>query len=91
VSERKRLGDRPTPDLVVVLLTICVVFVVVFSLVGAVVLRIVEPTTDLTNIAKSIAGITNTLIGAVVGYLAGRGVIPSETKTTKRQQPKGPS
>jgi hypothetical protein len=81
------MRKRSTPDLIVILLTSCVVFVVVFSLIGAVVLRIVSPSSDLTQIAKSIAGITNTLIGAVVGYLAGRGVIPKEPPTDEGDKP----
>jgi len=70
-----RLRDRPTPDLVVIALAGVVVFSVAMTTVGAVVLRIVDPSADLDKVAARLADVTNTLIGAIVGYLAGRGVV----------------
>ena len=75
-----RLRDRPTADLVVLGLAVVVAFSVVVSTLGAIVLKIVEPHTDLTKIGARLADVTNTLIGAIVGYLAGRGIDPNEKK-----------
>lgn len=72
--EPKRLRDRPTADLVVIFLAGVVGVVVVLSLVGAFVARATDPDLDLTPIAARLADVTNTLIGAIVGYLAGRGI-----------------
>jgi hypothetical protein len=68
-----RLRDRPTADLVVLGLALVVGFSVVATTVGALLLRIVDPSADLTKIGARLADVTNTLIGAIVGYLAGRG------------------
>jgi len=44
------------------------------SLVIVLIARLAEPSVDLDKAAARIADVTNTLIGAIVGYLAGRGV-----------------
>lgn len=71
-----RLRDRPTADLVVMWLAGIVGVCVIGSLLGALVLRITDTTADLDKIAARLADVLNTLIGAIVGYLAGRGVEP---------------
>lgn len=81
-----RLRDRPTPDLVVMGLALVVAFSVVAWTIGAIVLRVYNPDANLDKVAIRLAGITNTLIGAIVGYLAGRGVPPNG----KSDPPKGP-
>jgi hypothetical protein len=73
-----RLRDRPTADLVVLGLAMVVAFSVIATTVGAVILRVTDPHADLTKIAARLADVTNTLIGAIVGYLAGRGTPPKE-------------
>jgi hypothetical protein len=69
-----KLRDRPTADLVVLLLTAMVLFVIGFALVGVVVIEVTSSSIDVAKIAGRIAAFTNTIIGAIVGYLAGRGV-----------------
>lgn len=72
------LRDRPTPDLVVMWLAGIVGVCVIGSLLGAMVLRITDHSADLDKIAARLADVLNTLIGAIVGYLAGRGVTPAD-------------
>lgn len=65
---------RATSDLIVLSLTGVVAFVVIAGIVGSIVWEIADPhNADLDELAKRIGDITNTLIGAIVGYLAGRG------------------
>lgn len=65
---------RATSDLIVMALTAVVGFVVVAGIVGSIVWEILSPhDADLAELAKRLGDITNTLIGAIVGYLAGRG------------------
>lgn len=71
------LRERDTPDLVVMFFAILVGVVVVAGVIGGVIWRLVDPDADLVALVDRISDITNTLIGAVVGYLAGRGVLPS--------------
>jgi len=67
----RRFRDRPTGELMVLLIaaTICT-----YILATMVVLLILAITTDrdLSNPARNIADIINTLIGLLAGYLAGR-------------------
>jgi len=76
------LGDRPTPDLVVILLALFVGFVLVVSTIGVVVLEATDHGADVDELIVRTADITNTLIGALVGYLAGRGVIPASSQSS---------
>lgn len=68
-----RLRDRPTADLVVMFLAGIVGVLVIGSLAAVIVFRLVNESVDLDKAAARIADVTNTLIGAIVGYLAGRG------------------
>lgn len=72
--EPKRLRDRPTADLIVMFLAGLVGVCVVGALLVITVARFSDPGLDLDKAAARIADVTNTLIGAIVGYLAGRGV-----------------
>lgn len=63
---------RTTADLVILALTGVVATVVLVSIVGIIVLEIVRPAAEITVLASRVAGIVNTLIGVIAGYLAGR-------------------
>jgi predicted membrane protein len=76
----KRLRDRPTADLVVMWLAGIVGVLVIGSLLAVVLARLYSDHVDLDKAAARIADVTNTLIGAIVGYLAGRGVETSPPK-----------
>jgi hypothetical protein len=68
-----KLGDRPTPDLVVMALVAIVAVLLVGSMVAVVILEATNHEADLPALAGKLADVTNTLIGAIVGYVAGRG------------------
>lgn len=69
------LGDRSTPDLVVLLLTVVVAFVIVASTVIGMVELIVLGGKGETVISllKSVGELTGSLIAVIVGYVGGRG------------------
>jgi Na+/H+ antiporter NhaA len=69
-----RLRDRPTPDLIVLALTAIVIMVLAITVVALVITEIWYPERDQTELAKRIGSIMSSLIAAIVGYLAGRGV-----------------
>jgi hypothetical protein len=69
------LRRRDTPDLIVMWLAGVVAVILLVSLVGGIVWKINDPDADISELAARVGDITNTLIGAVVGYLAGRGVV----------------
>lgn len=69
-----RLRDRPTPDLIVIGLTIIVGAILLVTTATLVISEIWYPDRDLAQLGDRIATITSSLIAAIVGYLAGRGV-----------------
>lgn len=71
-----RLRDRPTSDLVVMFLAALVGFILVVATFGVILLELYGDDVDISVLATRLAAITNTLIGAIVGYLAGRGTDP---------------
>jgi hypothetical protein len=70
----RRLRDRPTPDLIVLALTAVVVLVLIVTVFALVVTEIWYPDRDQTDLAKRVGQIMSSLVAAIVGYLAGRGV-----------------
>jgi succinate dehydrogenase hydrophobic anchor subunit len=68
-----RLRDRPTPDLIVMALTGLVVVLLVGSMLAVLILELTGSSEDIPALAGKLADVTNTLIGAVVGYIAGKG------------------
>lgn len=66
-----KLGERPTADLVIIWLA-GVVGVVVIVFACAVLYVGAFTDHDISTLATRIAAIINTLIGAIVGFVAGR-------------------
>ena len=67
------ITDRPTADVVVLILTVVAAASVLLVGVGLFALALVRPGTDVTAALEALAAVLTLLIGAVVGYLAGRG------------------
>lgn len=80
MSPVEKLRRRATPDLIVIGFACVIAFVVVSAVIGAIVWRIVDPDADIDDLTARVGDLVNTLVGAVVGYLAGRGVIPHEAE-----------
>lgn len=68
-----RLRTRSTSDLIVMFLAALVAVVILVTLVGGIIWRINDPDADLDQLVKWVGDLTGTLVGAVVGYLAGKG------------------
>lgn len=68
----RRLRDRSTGDLLVLMVTMTVCATILLS--GAVILvtEIINPETDTSDGLRTITGILNTLIGLIAGFLAGK-------------------
>ena len=78
------MRQRPTADLIVFALTGIVGFVIVVSIVGGVIWKITSPEANIIELAQRIGDLVNTLIGAIVGYLAGRGTAATLRNTPPR-------
>jgi len=68
----RRLRDRSTGDLLVLMVTATVCVAILASGVTIVVVEITRPETDTADGLKTITGIINTLIGLLAGFLAGK-------------------
>jgi hypothetical protein len=70
----ERLRNRPTADIIVFGMAAIVGFVIVAGVIGGVIWKIVDgDNADIDQLIKWIGDLTSTLIGAIVGFLAGRG------------------
>jgi hypothetical protein len=69
----KRLRDRDTPDLIVLFLALLVGIILGVELIVIVVTLFLQPGYDLSEAVAALTDVTNTLIAAVVGFVAGRG------------------
>lgn len=67
-----RLRDKPTGDLMVLMIATTVCSSVFVGGAALVALAIFRPDLDTSNFARNIADLLNTLIGLLAGFLAGR-------------------
>ena len=71
------IKHRPTADLVIIFLA-GVVGISVLTITVGIILAAIFTDFDTTNLATRVGAIINTLTGAIVGYVAGRGTTTSE-------------
>jgi NhaP-type Na+/H+ or K+/H+ antiporter len=67
-----RLRDRPTGELMVLMVAGTVCGSVIFGGAALVLISLFQPEADTTQAARQIADLLNTLIGLLAGFLAGR-------------------
>jgi hypothetical protein len=67
-----RLRDRPTGDILVLLVAGTVCFGVLASGLIIAVISLVHPETDVSNWIARVSAILNTMVGLLAGFLAGR-------------------
>ena len=72
-----RLRERPTGDLMVLMVALTVCGSVVFGGMAIIVVTLVRPDVDVSNAARNIADLLNTLIGLLAGFLAGSAALGS--------------
>jgi hypothetical protein len=67
-----RFRDRPTADLIVIVLTGLVATIILVSVAGIFLLEVFRPEVNVEKLAARIGTIISTLVGAIVGYVAGK-------------------
>lgn len=68
----RRLRDRPTGDLLVMMIAMTICLVVLGAMSGVLLLVVFRPDeTLIARIVTAIVGTVNTLIGLLAGYIAG--------------------
>jgi hypothetical protein len=66
------LTERPTADVVLLILVTLLALVVAVTTIGVMTLTITRPDLDLTVAVNNLGNTTSALTGAVLGFLAGR-------------------
>jgi len=64
--------ERSTIDLVVIILSITIGGVLLLSVFGALLMKLIHPVTDISRAVEAITNITTTIVGALVGFIGGR-------------------
>jgi hypothetical protein len=77
------MRERTTVDLVVIVFTLMVAFSVFSATVGIIVGKIVHPEIDVSPAGEIIAGIIETVVGALIGFVGGRAVGRNEANGSK--------
>lgn len=68
----KLIADRTTTEIVILVFTGVVSFSVTFLVVGAVVMRLMNPNAEMKPAAELIANIVSTIVGTLLGFIGGR-------------------
>ena len=68
-----RLRDRSTSDLVVIFLAGLVGFMLVVSILGIIALEMIDYHINTDLAVARISAIVNTLVGSIIGFVAGKG------------------
>lgn len=72
------MRDRPTADLIMVFLAGVTGATIFLCVLAILFLEVTKPSVNTTALASRLAGMVNSLIGAIVGYVAGRGTSRNE-------------
>lgn len=75
-----RMRDRPTADLIVIFLAFVVGTILLVTTMAVIFLAVFEPQADASEVIQRIGTIVANLAGAIVGYIAGRGVNEGTTE-----------
>lgn len=81
------LRDRPTPDLIVIFLTGIIGTTVILVLSTSMILNLTGHSKEAGDAITWLGRITNTLVGGVFGYLAGRSVTNGNGKKEGKNDP----
>lgn len=92
IPAQARFRDRPTGDLLVLMIAGTVCFGVLASGAIIAVVVLLHPETDVSNWISRVSGILNTMVGLLAGFLAGRGtvLVKSGEGTFKTEVPDEP-
>lgn len=66
------MSDRPTREVVLVILAATAAVAFVIAVVGVVLIELDNPATDTTAAAGTLGGVLTAMLGIVVGYALGR-------------------
>lgn len=74
------ISERPTPDIILLIVTLLVATAILMAGVGIFVIAIVHPEFPIRDAFEAFGQVIGLMIGSVLGYLAGKGRSPSSTE-----------
>lgn len=84
---KPRIRERDTPDIIVLWLAGIIGVVVVSTTAAILFAALTDANINVTKVASGLSDLTTSLIAAVVGYLAGRGVYVGPTQSPPPSPP----
>lgn len=73
------ISKRSAADVVVIILAGVVAVLLIVAVIGSVILKIIHPGIDLSNVSEVVTNTLGTIVGALVGFIGGRAYGKSET------------
>jgi len=74
------ISERPTADIVLLILTLVIALSILFTGLGIFILAALHPEYDLSAAFNQFGNVIGLMIGAILGYLAGKGRSPWSTE-----------
>lgn len=71
------MRERPVGEIILLTLTATVCFVIICVVAGVVVIEVVDPSADTGEAQRTIDGVIELMLGAVLGFMA-RNTMPSK-------------
>jgi hypothetical protein len=78
------LDRRSAADVVVIIFAAVVAAILILTLIGAVVLKLVHPDMDLSTVSQVMTNTLGTIVGALVGFIGGKAVGKAEANGMKK-------
>lgn len=75
----KKLLARPAVDIVIVMVTFIIGALLLITAVAVVLIELIQPETDTSDLIRMESEILGVLVGALVGVIGGRGIGKAET------------
>jgi predicted permease len=81
---RKRLLERSTGDIIVLMIAFTVCTVVLITTIAIIGIKFFKPEVNTDIAVRTVSGLTNTLIGLLAGFIAGRSTILREDRVKQK-------
>lgn len=81
-----KLLDRPAVDIVIILVTAVISALLLLTAVAVILIELIHPSTDTSDLIRMESEILGVLVGAVVGVIGGRGIGKAEALEQRAEQ-----
>lgn len=78
-----KLHERSAADVVVIIFAAVIAVLLILTVIGSIILKVIHPGLDLSNVAEVVTNTMGTIVGALVGFIGGRAYGKSEANGVK--------